>query len=142
MRALVCGGRNIGRTDPRKQSLEAGDEIRRATTVRKFVSETLDSLHAEKIFCEIIGGDEGGAERLGISWAVANQIPRKIFTRANRTETTIKRNLRMLRESSPDLIIAIGGGESTTALLAEARRLGVPVIELAPPEAPSSPATA
>lgn len=134
MKALVCGGRNVGRADPKKQHLEAANEIRKATAARRFVTETLDRLHLEKRFCEIIGGDEGGAERLGISWAVANQIPRTVFTRMNRTETTIKRNVRMLQECKPDLIIAIGGGESTSALLAEARKIGVPVVKVEMPK--------
>jgi hypothetical protein len=134
MRVIICGGRNVGRTDPNALHLDAASEIKRASAARRFVSAKMDELHVEKPFGEIIAGNEGGAERLGISWAVFKRIPHKVFERKNRKETTFERNIRMLRESQPDLIIAFGGDESTTALLMEAKRLGVPAVEIALPQ--------
>ncbi len=90
-------------------------------------------LHAEKKFSEVIGGDDGGAERLCTNWAKVNGIPLTIFERKDRRENTIDRNLRMLKASSPELIIAFGGGESTFALLSEAKKRGIPVIEIQMP---------
>jgi hypothetical protein len=134
MRAIVCGGRNVGRTDPNALHLGAATEIKKAGAARTFVLEMMDELHADRSFSEIIGGNEGGAERLGISWAASRRIPVNVFERKSRRETTIHRNLRMLRASKPDLIIAFGGGESTQVLLKEAHKLGVPVLEIALPE--------
>jgi hypothetical protein len=134
MKAIVCGGRNVGRTDPNALHLHASDEIKKAGAARTFVLKTMDELHSDKSFSAITCGNEGGAERLGITWATSRRIPVNVFERKGRGETTIDRNLRMLRASKPDLIIAFGGGESTQALLNEARRIGVPVLEVALPD--------
>ncbi len=134
IKALICGGRNVGRTNPNSLHSRAADEIRKATAVRKFVSEVMDELHVEKVFSEIVAGNEGGAERLGVSWATVNRIPCKIFDRKGPKESTIQRNMRMLRESQPAMVVAFGGGESTTALLEEAKRHGVTCVEIAVPE--------
>ncbi len=133
MQVIICGGRNVGRTNP-KLHLDAATEIKKATEQREFVVNKMDELHAEEPLRELIGGNEGGAERLGISWAAARGVPHQIYDRKNRRETTIARNIRMLRESQPDVVIAFGLGESTTALLMEAKRIGVRVLEIALPE--------
>lgn len=131
MKALICGGGKVGRTDPSATGSRASLELRRASAERRFLSDRLDELHSGKKFTEIVAGNEGGAERLGAQWATANNIPVRVFDRKKSSrEDIIQRNLRMLDESQPELVIAFGGGESTKALLAEANRRGVAVMEI------------
>ncbi len=134
MKVLVCGGRNVGRTSPNASHQNAKAEIQRATNERTFVFDYLSTIHKEKSFTEVIGGDEGGAERLGMHWAVVNKVPQKLYSRTSKRETIIGRNKRMLTGSNPDLIIAFGSGVSTEILIGAAKEKGVQVIEVAIPD--------
>jgi hypothetical protein len=134
VKVLVCGGRNIGRTSPNASHQNAKTEIQRATHERTFVFDYLSTLHKEKSFTEIIGGDEGGAERLGMHWAVVNKVPQRLYARTSKRETIIGRNKRMLAGSNPDLIIAFGSGVSTEILIGDAKEKGIQVIEVAIPD--------
>lgn len=127
MRVIVCGGRNVGRVDPKAK--DAGREISKASAERAFFSDKMAELHAQHSFTQIIAGNEGGAERLGINWAERNRVPLKQVDRKSR-ETTLQRNSRMLHENHSDIVIAFGSGESTDALLAEAEKNGVQVIRI------------
>ncbi len=133
MRVLVCGGRNIGRVSRSVSLADTGNDIQRATQERQFVANKMTELHAEKKFSEIIGGEDGGAERICTTWARLNGVPLTIFERKDRRESIIDRNLRMLEASSPELLIAFGGGESTNALLSEAKKRGIDVLEIQMP---------
>lgn len=86
----------------------------------------LDRLHQKQPLSLIICGDEGGAERLGLAWAQNKGVPVEIFSRQAR-EDIVRRNNRMLREGKPDRVLSFAAGETTIALLAEARRLGIEV---------------
>jgi hypothetical protein len=135
--ALVCGGRNIGRATQSSAS-GAASAITIATAQRNFVAATLTRLHLEAPFSKIIGGEEGGAERLGIHWAATNKIATHIFGRSNsgfRGEDIFQRNSRMLREGKPDIVIAFGEGQSTNKLLEEAAAAGVATLKFDVPEA-------
>ena len=110
----------------------------------------------------MIGGIEGGAERIGVNWAGANKIPvmtwqrlkfpkssllpsfkilRKNSASANYTlETMEARNARMLAGCEPDLVLAFGGGGATQLLLKDAKEKGLRVVEIViPPFSPDSP---
>lgn len=92
--ALICGGRNVGRAT-RTDTNSAQSAVERATAQRNFVTATLDRLHQEEPFSKIIGGEEGGAERLGIHWAVTHKVTSQIFQREKkllRTEDIFQRN--------------------------------------------------
>ena len=134
MKVLVCGGRNVGRTNPNAAHRDAATEITRATKERNFVSDYLTKFHAEKSITEVNGGDEGGAERLGLHWAAVNKVPPVIWRRLNSKETTNARNLRMLTGSNPDLVIAFGSGESTSLLVKNAKEKHIQVLEVSIPE--------
>ncbi|MGJ0509312.1 MAG: hypothetical protein ACR652_19750 [Methylocystis sp.] len=134
MKAIVCGGRNVGRARQTTTGVDAGGEIRRASAERKFVADKMSELHAAQPFTRIVGGNEGGAERLATHWATINGVPMSSVERRNSRETTIQRNMRMLKEHAPELVVAFGGGESTEALLAEAQRTGVAVLRIDIPE--------
>lgn len=134
MKILVCGGRNLGRTNPNATHRDAAAEINRATKEKTYVSEYLTKLHKEKPITCVIAGDEGGAERIGLHWGLVNKVPCDPWKRLNSKETTIQRNIRMLSGVKPDLVIAFGSGESTTILLQEARKNGFQVIEVQIPD--------
>ncbi len=134
MKVLICGGRNVGRTNPNATHRDAAAEITRASKEKQFVNDYLTKLHQENNTKVIIAGDEGGAERIGLHWALVNKIAASPFKRINSKETTIARNSRMLAESKPDIVIAFGNGESTTQLLKEAKEKGIQVIEIKIPE--------
>lgn len=134
--ALICGGRDVGRA-LQKDAESATHAVELATAQRNFVAATLDRLHEEHPFSLIIGGNEGGAERLGVHWAATRKVTSKIFRRKSRllkTEDIFQRNSRMLREGKPDVVIAFGSGESTEKLLAEALSLGLPTLTFDVPE--------
>jgi hypothetical protein len=130
MKALICGGRNVGRTNPNAVYLDAAKEIQRASEERKFVIEKLAELYRAGKFSSVIGGKEGGAERLATHWAAINGIPVEIIVRRSGRETIERRNMRMLDEGRPELLIALGGGPGTQSLIAEARRRGIMAIEV------------
>jgi hypothetical protein len=134
VKVLVCGNRNVGRTNPNATHLNAKAEIQRATNERTFVFDYLSTIHKEKSFTEVIGGDEGGAERLGLHWATVNKVSQKVWTRSSKKESVIDRNNRMLAGSIPDLVIAFGSGESTTILIGAAKEKGIQVLEVAIPD--------
>ncbi len=154
MKLLVCGSRKIGKTDPSTPIHLAGVDTHNATRQRKFVFDYLSQHHKLSTVTQVIGGDEGGAERLGQHWAKMNNIPIVTIRRlmfqpsifwtftsfltgkkrsAARKENIEDRNHRMLAETEPDLIIAFGAGKSTEALLQEARDRGIGVIEVEVP---------
>jgi hypothetical protein len=151
MKLLVCGSRKIGKTDPATPIHLAGIDTQNATLQRKFVYDYLSQYHKLSTVTQVIGGDEGGAERLGQHWAKMNKIPSVTIRRLTfqpsifwtfisfltgkkrssaRKENIQDRNHRMLAETEPDLIIAFGAGESTETLLQEARDRGIEVIEV------------
>ncbi|PPD44024.1 MAG: hypothetical protein CTY15_08140 [Methylocystis sp.] len=130
VRVIICGSRNVGRPASDVEGHQVQAEVARSSDERAFVLETLSSLHAEFGFSAIIAGSEGGAERLGSSWAALNNVPLVAFVRERRgfrKETIDERNMRMLSSSRPDRIICFGAGESTERLIASAQKMGVPV---------------
>ena len=133
MKAIVCGGRYFGRTSPNGAHLDASDQIKRASAEQQLLMNKMSELHVEMKFCEITSGKEGGAERLGTRWAELNKIPVKIIERRNRRETIVERNSRMLAESSAELLISFGAGESTAILLNDAKKIGLAILEFDAP---------
>jgi hypothetical protein len=134
VKIIVCGGRNIGRTNPNATFLDAPQEILRATRERSFINDYLTRLHNEIQITEVNGGDEGGAERIGLHWALVNKIQWVVWKRKNSKETMLSRNIRMINDSKANLVIAFGGGESTYALLNEAKTRSIEVLEIRLPD--------
>ena len=128
-RLLVCGGRTFYNA--------------------AFVYLTLDKLHAQHQFRDIIQGGAAGADALAKDWAKSHpEIVRweckaawldlshpdaVIKTRDDGTRYDAKaghrRNTRML-EWSPDLVVAFPGGDGTKDMIRQARAANVEVIEL------------
>jgi len=155
VKLLVCGGRLVGQVAPDLGGDAAAREMARASFERKFVTNYLAKMHEETPITLVIGGSEGGAERLGVNWAGANKVAVMTWQRlkfpksgllssikllggkassSNYTlETMEARNARMLAGCAPDLVLAFGGGASTQILLQDAREKGLHVVEIAIP---------
>ncbi|MDR2308920.1 MAG: DUF2493 domain-containing protein [Paucimonas sp.] len=111
MRVLICAGRNYA--DSRRCRL-ALDELQRQRPVRVVI-------HGGSQF---LGGDiEGWAREHGAdivryppNWQLHGKLAERL------------RNVFMLRDSRPDTVLALPGGDDTEELLARARGADIPVI--------------
>jgi len=131
MRILVCGGRNF-----KNQSL---------------LNATLDRLlKTWGTIDVVIEGDARGADRMAGYWARRNRIDNLKYpaawgdldapgavVRHNKQRIPYNamagfdRNVRMLVEGRPDLVVAFAGGKGTHHMIDQARAAGVEVMEIA-----------
>lgn len=113
MRVLVCGGRHY----------------RNAA----FVFLTLDRLHRERQFSELMQGGARGADSLARDWALTKSEIVRFQCKADWDKygnaAGAIRNKRML-EWHPALVVAFPGGKGTADMVRQARAAGVEVIEL------------
>jgi hypothetical protein len=95
-RLLVCGSRDFG------------DD--------RFVSVTLDRIHAQRRITRLIEGGQAGADRLAREWAQLRGVPCETYE-ADWKQFGIsagpRRNARMLREGRPDGCLAFPGEDGT-----------------------------
>ena len=113
MRVLVCGGRDYANWQR--------------------VYKVLDELHAKTKVAVLIQGGACGADLLARRWAEDRGIPSLEF-RANWKEhgksAGGRRNLTMLLEGKPDLVIAFPGGRGTANMRMISKKHKVPTVEL------------
>ena len=114
MRVLVCGGRNY-------------DDY---NTMATFLS----ALQVDRApFSVVIHGDARGADTLSDTYARRHNIPVLAFPadwKQHGTAAGPIRNRRMLEEGKPDLVVAFPGGNGTANMVMQARKAGVPVVEV------------
>lgn len=111
MKVLVCGGRDYG------------DIV--------FAYSTLDNLHLMDGITQVISGGASGADELAHQWALARGVPSRQFFAEWEKEGHAAgpiRNLRMLNEGKPDLVIAFPGGRGTADMVRRAKSGGVRVM--------------
>lgn len=112
MRVLVCGGRDFGDVD--------------------FVNNTLDQMHMlDGPITQVISGGASGADELGHQWALLREVPSQQYFADWEHEGHAAgpiRNLRMLNEGKPDLIMAFPGGRGTADMVRKAKAADVRVI--------------
>lgn len=113
MKILVCGGRDF-------------DSVH-------LLHKTLDHFLKEYNFDTLIEGDARGADRMAGRWAIENNVECKVYPAkwqkyGNRAGPI--RNLQMLDEGKPDLVIAFPGGEGTAHMVKIARGRGIRVLEI------------
>lgn len=110
---LVCGGRDYtDRVNVYNQLYE------------------LFKIHKERLL--VISGMAIGADTYGSDWAKANGVPLEEFPALWGTEGRAAgplRNIRMLNEGKPDLVLAFGGGTGTNHMVSISRKAGVEVRE-------------
>ena len=128
MRVLVCGGRNYND--------------------RPTLYATLNELYHKKPITCIIEGDAKGADKLAGRWAFDMNIKCEVYTpdwnNINVPDAVVKynnygpynakaghnRNLRMLVEGKPDLVVAFPGGRGTANMIKQAKQHGIEVKEI------------
>lgn len=117
-RVLVCGGRDY---DNRERLYVILDKVRKAATL------------AGKSFTLVHGGARG-ADSLSHEWAASRQISDVRVHEADwqthgRSAGPI-RNIKMLTNESPHVIVAFEGGNGTAHMMKIGREAGVPVVEV------------
>lgn len=112
-RVLVCGGRDYSN--------------------REELFSVLDTAHLADPIGEVIHGAAAGADSLAGEWASARGIPARPFpadwNNHGRAAGPI-RNLQMLTDGMPDLVIAFPGGRGTANMIKQAKAHGVPVVTI------------
>lgn len=96
------------------------------------VRSTLDLLHRESPVSSIIHGPVGVADSLAGRWAVENSISVSEFSALWDIYGRVaarRRNLHLLAEGKPDLVLAFPGGLGTANMVYLAREAGVPTID-------------
>lgn len=113
-RVLVCGGRDF---------TDAG-----------YLFAVLDHYHRETGAFEcVIQGCARGADTLAGEWADARNVPVLPFPAdwdSHPRAAGPIRNAQMLREGRPSFVVAFPGGNGTEDMKRQARRAGVPVLEI------------
>jgi hypothetical protein len=115
-RVLVCGGRDFGD--------------------REAVYGALDVLRAEHGSLVVIEGGATGVDRLALDWVRRGEpsFPPSAehlsfpadWNRYGRAAGAL-RNIKMLKEGKPDLVLAFNGGRGTANMVQQATRAGVEV---------------
>lgn len=108
---LVCGGR--------------------AYTNKEFLFSELDKIHVRTPLTKLINGGAAGADELATLWAKERKIPFTTYPAWWNLEgkaAGISRNIRMLKQSKPNYVIAFPGGRGTKHMVRLAQSSGVPII--------------
>lgn len=121
-RVIVCGGRDYTDDDA--------------------LNAALDRFHAQHRITCVIQGGATGADALAYKWAadrrvVVHHVPADWKTYGKAAGP--KRNEQMLREFSPNAVIAFPGGRGTAHMKKIAREAGVPVFVPAAADQPPPP---
>ena len=112
MRVLVCGGRDYS-------------DWQRVWAV-------LDEFHSLYNIDVVIHGAARGADTLASDWAHNRNVPVEPYRAQWNTHSNASgpiRNIQMLVEGKPDIVIAFPGGKGTDNMKTQATAAGVAVVE-------------
>lgn len=118
MRVIVCGSRNWGEYPDQREKIYAA----------------LDAIHAETPITFLWHGNAKGVDTVAGTWGEIKQticvcpVPAEWSKYGDRAGPI--RNKNMLGQGI-DLVIAFPGGKGTTNMIAQAKRAGVPVKQIA-----------
>lgn len=127
MRAIVCGSRDL--------------------TDGEYVFRSLDTLRDTMGLSHVIEGGQrrrnphnhrldGGADYWAMRWAAARHLTcdtiKADWTKYGRAAGPY-RNMKMLSEGHPDMVVAFPGGRGTQDMVARANRAHIPVMHIKPP---------
>lgn len=149
VRVLVCGGRTFGEFGERRNMSAAEIEARSAQVllqrnmVRVQLYRICDEYHCWSepdqygnrlpIDITVIHGGAKGADRLADEWAVVNWLPiREIKAdwQTHGLRAGMIRNLQMIEEEKPDVVLAFPGGRGTANMVQQALAHRIRVIEI------------
>ena len=110
MRVLVCGGRNF--------------------SDQQYLMQYLEALHKCTPITCIIQGEAKGADTMARTWAMLKGVPFASYPAAWNTGRSAgaRRNVFMLHDGKPDIVIAFLGGAGTGHMCKIAEQAGVPLI--------------
>lgn len=122
----------------------------RAYSDRARVEETLNRIHAVTPLDVLIHGDASGADSLARDWAIRNgvkhdpypaawddidAVPCRVKWRGRKPYNALaglSRNIRMLIQGAPELVVAFPGGAGTAHCRAQALRRDIAVLDVEP----------
>lgn len=125
-RILVCGGRDYNDWPTFRSVLDM------ICDKRGWICEP-DSYGNYLPSVEIISGMAKGADSLAVDWAVVNWCPIHEYPAEwdkYGKSAGYKRNIKMLEEGKPDLVVAFPGGKGTAMMINLAKKAGVEVIQI------------
>lgn len=129
MRVLVCGGRDFGNIEATKLGTP---EYWAATDQWDFGLAWLQSKFKDQKVV-VISGNAKGADEIGEDFAICEDHGLEIYKADWKThgkKAGILRNIQMLEEGKPDLVVAFPGGRGTAHMVEASKKAGVEVIEV------------
>jgi hypothetical protein len=121
MRVLVCGGRDYGKNP------DGSDNEIEMDFLFNFLTELLLK-HPDMV---VIQGEARGADKLAKKWAEFINVPVVSFPANWALYGTLAgpiRNLQMIQEGRPDLVVAFKGGAGTRNMIKQATLYEIEVI--------------
>lgn len=112
------------------------------------VDEVLDAIHQDGPIDILIHGDADGADRLADDWARRRGVPRDPYpakwedvdafgalvkwrgSRRYNARAGLQRNIRMLVQAVPHLVVVFPGGSGTAHCRAQALRRGIAIMDV------------
>ena len=126
-RVLVCGGRDYGKQWNEHQSTFVTDT--HAVHKLHYVLQEILNEHTDSELV-IVHGAATGADSLASAWARNKHIREMPFPAdwSGGKSAGIERNIEMLEESEPNLVVAFPGGRGTAHMVGLARKTKTPLI--------------
>ena len=121
MRVIVCGGRDYGK-NPDGSNNDAEMD---------FLFNVLTELLIKHPDMVVIQGEARGADRLAKNWAEFINVPVVSFPANWVLYGTLAgpiRNLQMIQEGNPDLVVAFRGGAGTRNMIKQAMQYDIEVL--------------
>lgn len=129
----MCGGREYGVIQPAPADDEAAIEaaLLQATKERLAMTLALHELNDDYVFTSLAHGDAAGADRFAGCWAEQHGIPVTPYVadwiRDGKRAGPI-RNMTMLINFKPELVVGFPGGTGTAHMLRIAKEASIPTI--------------
>lgn len=128
IRVLVCGGRDFGlNADERYHIIHMLDKFAQSNSV---FYDPIDNWLPSDI--HIISGLAKGVDSIAVDWAVMNYVSWTGYPADWETygrKAGVLRNIQMLEEGKPDVVLAFPGGRGTEHMKKIARKAGIKVRE-------------
>lgn len=126
-RVLVCGGRDYGK----RWDEHLSEIVVDTQAVHKLHAALADIKVPENCSLVIVHGAARGADSLAAAWAKSKHIRDMAFPADwSGRSGGIDRNVRMLEEAEPDLVLAFPGGRGTAHMVSLARKTRTPLITI------------
>lgn len=128
-RVLVCGGRDYGkRWDDHLSSFVV--DTHAVHLLHKVLQEILDTRVPSENDLVIVHGAARGADSLASTWAKSKHIKELPFPAdwSGGNSGGIERNVKMLEDSEPNLVVAFPGGRGTAHMVGLARKTRTPLV--------------